>query len=262
MLLKSHRNKVPKVKYPCFYGTFHEILRPWLNSFFYFAVFQCGICNNAFASPRELQKHIRKAHQTVRIYCDLCSETFTSPKELARHMKKGHKPSKTTESNELIDNTQNKKGNSKEKKKRIFQCFLCKTEYDVKAKLRIHMKLHKRNKPCKVCKVLFTVNELSSHLCDDKKSIRCDYCTNDFTTTLALLNHIDLSHENKKFYGCEKCPTFFPMVALKEIHALSHAQDEPRQFACNLCSKAYTRQTFLTQHIKKRHEQQKCMRFF
>lgn len=150
-----------------------------------------------------------------------------------------------------IQNIQPPRENHEKKKKdeKVFQCYLCKINFNLAFHLRIHMKCHERDNTCEICKMELTSSELNSHLCDEEKSIRCDYCPVEFTATMKLLEHLKNTHD-KKFYGCEKCPKFFAMIALKEYHMKTHEKDLPRPFRCETCSNAFASKDSLRTHIK------------
>lgn len=146
------------------------------------------------------------------------------------------------------------------KKKKLenrFQCYLCRTDYYGIRELRDHMKRHERDKKCEICKMTLTHSELNSHLCGKESSIRCDYCANEFTTTLKLIDHLEKSHETKKLHQCEKCPKFLASIALREYHMKSHDLDAPKRFICEICSKCFASKVLLNAHSKT-HGNRKC----
>lgn len=163
--------------------------------------------------------------------CGLCDMAYEYATQLNGHMQVHHK----------IKNM-----------KRIvnFQCFLCKISFESIPKLRNHMKCHKRSHKCEICQTALTRNELNSHLCDEEKSIRCDYCSNEFTATVQLLEHLRNSHSTKIMHRCEKCPKFFPMIALKKYHMKVHEQDTTKPFICEVCTKAFAKKIYLQIHSK------------
>lgn len=149
-----------------------------------------------------------------------------------------------------------KKCRKKTPKRRI-ECFLCKIEMETMKKLRIHMRCHNRDNICDICQMNLTGKELKLHLCGEEKSIRCDYCTDEFNVTAKLLKHLE-THTQRKFYRCESCPKFFASITLKEHHLKSHSnQDALREFVCEICSKTYSSKFHLDLH-KKRHELGRC----
>ncbi|XP_055311588.1 zinc finger protein 878-like [Sitodiplosis mosellana] len=181
--------------------------------------FQCGSCYMSFDLPWKLGSHIRKMHTTQ----------FALPK----------KSRSTTR---------------RKKEEKSFQCYLCQTSFSTMKEVRVHMERHKRDQKCKICRTALTVNELNSHLCGEERSIGCEYCSNEFTITAKLLEHLKTDHATKKMHKCEKCPTFLAMIALKEFHMKSHELDAPKRFICEICSKAFASKLRLRGHIE-RHDQ-------
>ncbi|XP_055311500.1 zinc finger protein 595-like [Sitodiplosis mosellana] len=172
--------------------------------------------------------------------CGLCDVAFELPKQLSCHVRENH--------------------DSKDS----FQCYLCKFDFATVKQLWMHMKRHARDQKCDICKTELTLNELNSHLCGDGKSIRCDYCVDDFTITSKLVDHLEKSHKKRKIHRCEICSKVFWSIALKELHMLSHAQDAAvstheqdtaMPFACDICSKVFCKKFQLGRHMKTHDEQ-------
>ncbi|XP_055311487.1 zinc finger protein 595-like [Sitodiplosis mosellana] len=164
---------------------------------------------------------------TLKLFkCGTCEESFETTKELNDHVRENHKWNHT-----------------------LYTCHLCEKDCHTQSNLQSHFKHHVKMTKCQVCKRSLKLDDLNSHLCGKEKSIRCDYCPNEFTTTSKLVEHLEKSHEtNVKFYQCEKCKKCFPMIALKDFHMISHAQDEPKPFVCEICSKAFSKEYYLKVH--------------
>lgn len=108
-----------------------------------------------------------------------------------------------------------------------------------------------KNKQCSVCESRLTIIELGNHLCNsDEKEIVCEYCSVSFSTTITLLEHINI--HDQKLYKCEKCPKFFPMIRLKELHMLNH-KFEPKTFICKICSQSFVNESRLKAHRDNQH---------
>ncbi|XP_055311551.1 zinc finger and SCAN domain-containing protein 12-like [Sitodiplosis mosellana] len=214
--------------------------------------YQCGSCNISFDSPRKLSHHISQVHRTT--------QALSLPRSKSQFPK-----AKNTPVLSLPETT--KIARKRKRVERIFQCYLCGMNCSTKQILRAHMYLHERCHKCDICKTALTQNELNSHLCGEEKTIRCDYCPIEFTVTLELLEHLEKSHEKRKFYRCEKCPKFIASIALKETHMKSHELDAPKRFICEVCSKAFTSRVNLRSHRRshvktKSHLCEECGRGF
>lgn len=197
------------------------------------SVFQCGRCNIAFELAVELKRHMTATH-------------VSKPKAVKQRLPK--------EKKEKI------RGRKRKKLEKTYQCYLCRTNFSTTEEIRVHMKRHERDQKCEICKMELTFVELNSHLCGERRSIRCDYCATEFTATLKLIDHLEESHEKGlSFHQCERCPKYFAMLALKEFHMASH-DGQSKQFVCNVCSKTFSTKILLKTHSK-RHEETECKRF-
>ncbi|XP_055311535.1 zinc finger protein 700-like [Sitodiplosis mosellana] len=187
-------------------------------------LFQCGRCDMAFELAIELSRHITEYHSIKTVTVPRL------PKEKTRAARK------------------KKEGKS-------YQCYLCRMSFNTFFNgVHVHMKRHERDQKCEICKTELTLNELNSHLCGDEKSIRCDYCADEFTATSKLVEHLDKSHEKGKLlYRCEKCSKYFSMFALKELHMKVHDR-APKQFVCKVCHKNFASKLLRKVHVKRHNE--------
>lgn len=194
---------------------------------FLFAVFKCGFCDTPFELPSELSKHMNEAHREKKVV----------DSKLPRSQIQNNLPNGISVQSR------------KQKEKKTFECFLCRASVIKFQKLKVHIRHHhKRNRNCTICKMELTANELNSHLCGDEKSIRCEYCSDTFTTTTALMKHLDNSNEKKMIYKCEKCTRNFLSIFLKDHHTKLH--DSPEQSVCEICSKAFFSEAKLKTHMR------------
>lgn len=132
-----------------------------------------------------------------------------------------------------------------------FRCNLCKLELETEEALNNHQIEHKNYRKCEICKI--NANP-ETHLCSTENSILCEYCDESFTVTTKLLKHLEEAHEQKKLHRCEKCPKFFSMIRLRELHMEQH-MNEPcqAQFICKICSKNFANKNGLYIHTKYSH---------
>ncbi|XP_055322856.1 zinc finger protein 208-like [Sitodiplosis mosellana] len=218
-------------------------------------LFKCGFCDVSFELPIFLSLHIKENH----------TKRKTHVSRLPKAKSECHE-AKTIFVFRLREENEN--NTEKQKEKKIFQCYLCRTDFSTFKRLQVHMnRSHKRNHKCGICRMVLTAKELRSHLCGGEKCIRCEYCSNEFTTTKKLLDHLDKSHEKKKLHQCDKCLKFFTMIILKEHHLKSHELDAPKTFICEICSKAFPSKECLKNHIRihdktKSHLCEECGRGF
>lgn len=147
----------------------------------------------------------------------------------------------------------------------IYECYMCKfhpTSYnDLKRHLRKHT--NARDRKCKICNEILTVRELNEHLCYSEKGFECEYCNLTFSGTIHLLQHLDNEHQcNKTFHRCSKCPRYFGMARLRELHERNHEEkvmNVPSSpfFLCEVCSKGFKTENKLKEHLIAHSDQSK-----
>lgn len=145
-----------------------------------------------------------------------------------------------------------KKRNS-EKNFKCFECYKCKKPLTSLWKTSVHLKQHDAEEKfkCNVCGVRFILwEDFSRHLCQGT-NINCAYCDKTFVATIALLNHLDISHNEKTLFKCEKCAQFFSMALLKQYHMSQHLierTEESKPFVCKICNKGFGTKISLRNH--------------
>lgn len=154
---------------------------------------------------------------------------FETTREIACHVLWVHKNDKATKKDCL----------------KKFTCVLCNETFTNITDYGKHIGEHERATKCEVCKL---PAKLDTHLCGDQEEIQCDYCDERFSTTTKLIEHLK-SHENHKFYHCKTCRLFFGMKFLRDCHEEQHVQ-QIKNYTCETCSKSFTREEYLIQHMK------------
>lgn len=145
---------------------------------------------------------------------------------------------------------------------RTFECYRCKATFPSCWKTSVHLKKHYAEEKfkCTVCGSRFIVsNDYNRHLCQGS-SIACAYCNEIFDATIALINHLEQTHDEKTLFKCEKCAQFYSMELLKQIHMVQHvdaASDDNKPFSCNICKKRFASRLSLRNH-KEIHTDEKC----
>jgi len=93
----------------------------------------CNFCPQEFTLKRNLMRHIKSAHDQIRMSCKLCPQKFTQKSSLVIHIKSVHDQIK-------------------------FNCQLCPQKFSQKQGLVRHIKsVHERIKfPCNLCSQKFT----------------------------------------------------------------------------------------------------------
>lgn len=211
-----------------------------------FIAFKCGKCNESYSLACHLLEHMKKHYLTAKKEKNI-KERMKVKQYSAKIKEKSANPKQTpTDANKPVLH---------------FECFLCKKMFSSKMRMRKHLKTHERGHHCTICDVACTELELSQHLCgEDNKHIKCEYCWQSFTTTTGIVQHLGTHETGKKFYRCTKCPRFFALNRLKELHEENHVVVE-NKFACKICSKGFRDQIRLRAHLKNFHTSEKCWYF-
>lgn len=208
-----------------------------------FLAFKCGKCNESYSIASDLLEHMKKHYFTEK-----------KQKKKERIKLKQYSPKYKEKSATSTDT-------NKSESPIHYECFLCKKQFTSKMRMKRHFKTHERSSNCSICDVACTELELSHHLCgENNKNIKCEYCWQSFTTTTAIVQHLATHETGKKFYRCTKCPRFFALNRLKELHEEDHVVVE-NKFICKICSKGFRDQVRLRAHLKNFHTSEKCWYF-
>lgn len=140
---------------------------------------------------------------------------------------------------------------SKDVKPKVYECYKCKVRFPSFWKTSICLKQHDAEEKykCTVCGSKFiSSEEFNRHLCQGS-SIQCSYCSETFSATAPLIEHLEHSHDEKTLFKCEKCGVFYSMLLLKQYHLAKHANDAScRPFVCEICKKGFATRVSLRCH--------------
>lgn len=147
------------------------------------------------------------------------------------------------------------KKRNKDVNAKIFECYKCREQFPSYWRTSVHLKQHAAGEfKCKVCGSRFILREqFNKHLCQSVGSdIKCSYCGETFTATVALLNHLEHSHDEKTLFKCGKCAQFFSMELLKQYHIMIQHNnvetEDNKQFECGICNKRFGTKVSLRNH--------------
>lgn len=116
--------------------------------------------------------------------------------------------------------------------------------------LQLHFQKHEASE-CKICMKKFAWPEYVEHLCTGDE-IQCEYCSQSFKSIFKLNTHIESDHRNHKTHTCSKCPRFFHMKTLLQLHKTNH-KDEEKKFVCDICNKRYWKKQKIKEHMETVH---------
>lgn len=251
---------------------------------------RCTICLVEFMETDEFIEHERDFHQKKPLMCALCCRCFSSKQQFMTHMnthKQSYEPLKcphcdfTTatylaynshvNSHPKLDNPfmcqdcgayfivkkdlneHRRKNHQTEVKTKIFQCTLCFKQYNLKCRLRKHIKTHtgerKKKAICDICGKSITVDHLKRHkqTHSEIKPHACTYCEKRFAKKTDLVQHIR-THTGEKPYACEYCGKCFTQRTPLVIHLRSHTGERP--YVCHICQQGFVSKSALGVHLK------------
>ncbi|XP_060067326.1 zinc finger protein 91-like [Ylistrum balloti] len=142
--------------------------------------------------------------------------------------------------------------NSDEKKKRKFECKVCKLDFKSQQFLKEHKKIHaisgKSPYACDLCgKIFLRSLSLYKHrqLHDTSGKFTCKTCLKQFNSIESLRRHAK-NHLDVKPYICTVCGKGCTEKRNLDTHMLVHTQR--KEFICEVCGKAYRTQQQLKEH--------------
>ncbi|XP_064087709.1 zinc finger protein ZFP2-like isoform X1 [Macrobrachium nipponense] len=190
-------------------------------------IYTCVDCPETFSRLSQLRAHsrIHTEDQTEKYECDLCEEVFDRLKRLMSHRKKHHRAS--------------------------LSCKMCSSKFTHYASYRIHMRVHKGEKPyvCQECGAAFVQ---SGHLNIHKrthtgeKPYTCDICNSNFKQISHLKTHVR-THTQDKPYRCEECEASFTQNSSLKRHRRSHSGEKP--YKCAFCDMTFVVKSNMQRHL-------------
>nr|XP_045592820.1 zinc finger protein 2-like [Procambarus clarkii] len=190
-------------------------------------IYTCVDCPETFSRLSQLRAHsrIHTEDQTEKYECDLCEEVFDRLKRLMSHRKKHHRAS--------------------------LSCKMCTSKFTHYASYRIHMRVHKGEKPyvCQECGAAFVQ---SGHLNIHKrthtgeKPYTCDICNSNFKQISHLKTHVR-THTQVKPYQCDECEASFTQNSSLKRHRRSHTGEKP--YKCAFCDMTFVVKSNMQRHL-------------
>ncbi|XP_008487973.1 zinc finger protein 808-like [Diaphorina citri] len=195
------------------------------NDFIKRRVTVCPKCNRDYRNPRNMRKHLRRVHTSVRKYgCDECGKMLKSRDSLNTHKKIQHEGKKV-------------------KVKYEYECDYCGAKYPNKYTLSDHISGHTGipNHICKICNKGYAcaaslkIHNIKTHLQFTGVPIekfKCDLCDKEFFEKKKLNKHKNWAHGDK-FHLCKVCGAKIK-GSLKQ-HMITHTGE--RKYCCHICGK-------------------------
>lgn len=137
------------------------------------------------------------------------------------------------------------------KKPKSFECYQCRMKFKSLCKVRMHLREHDPRHLCRICIKRFTKQEFETHLCSGD-NMNCDQCSESFTSTMDLVNHLENDHRLPLKYKCYKCARKYQMKLLLDIHKETHTDDE-KKFICDICGIRVRTRFLIKEHMEVMH---------
>lgn len=163
----------------------------------------CDVCGKRFLGKNDLRKHSR-THSNERPYeCGECGRAFRQAGSLKNHIASQH--GLGVQGAEL------------------FVCDYCQKAFPIKERLRLHMRVHTKEKP-----------------------YACPHCPKRFARGGQLVQHTR-THTGSRPFSCKHCPAQFTCSANLKLHIKRHL--DVRDYVCDICGKTFIRRDALKKHL-------------
>ncbi|XP_063367469.1 zinc finger protein 271-like [Cydia amplana] len=199
-------------------------------------MWNCGSCNQLFATARELYRHKRGEDRPsgaplMAYVCEECDKVLGSMCALHTH-KKMHKVSKPG-----------------------YPCRVCGRRFNQSGHLAIHMRMHtgERPYPCDLCPKAFKVKvERDDHrrTHTGERPFACSACPKTFTAAARLREHARI-HTDQRPYRCDICGAAFRRPYARTVHTLIHTGEKPHE--CDVCGTTFRRSGDMWKHKRTLH---------
>ncbi|KAI8425082.1 hypothetical protein MSG28_006944 [Choristoneura fumiferana] len=199
-------------------------------------MWNCGSCNQLFATARELYRHKRGEDRPtgaplMAYVCEECDKVLGSMCALHTH-KKMHKVTKPG-----------------------YPCRVCGRRFNQSGHLAIHMRMHtgERPYPCDLCPKAFKVKvERDDHrrTHTGERPFACAACPKTFTAAARLREHARI-HTDQRPYRCDICGAAFRRPYARTVHTLIHTGEKPHE--CDVCGTSFRRSGDMWKHKRTLH---------
>ena len=201
--------------------------------------YECGVCKKRFGNPSVMKTHSKVHLRDVDGWkCTVCQANCESKQGLLDHQNAEHGGVHMP-----------------------IACEFCPKRFQLPEQLKLHMRYHRKKHVCSDCgKHFITKRRLDEHS-DSHGGFSCDLCPMVSKCLSGLISHRK-SHNDKKSHRCKYCGQFFSTSHELKEHRQTHVEvkEKPRRqapkprpkksHACTQCDKTYTTNYDLKIHVR------------
>lgn len=199
---------------------------------------KCLHCTKRFVLRQNMLEHMRVHSGEAPLKCKICSKRFKRYSNLIQHRNRHHLKVRP--------------------KEKDFICS-CGEVFHSQAKIAWHRETHDaKPKCCPYCRERFMhKNSLVRHIrlshterfhLFKRDSVECPHCHKKYIKS-SLKMHMEQHLKTKSTYECTICNKKLTTKWNLKQHKWIHASRSSKPFKCNLCSKAFIRETEYTSHM-------------
>ena len=241
---------------------------------------RCDFCSANFANKGSLSRHVRFMHKSTtevqeieQVQCVWCFDKFPSNKLLNQHIVSQHLRAQDSEDADGSDpkEPENEDSNDPQMEVARYKCEECDLTYASNASLLRHNRIHHNENwekdvapfKCEECDLTYGSNSSllrhnRSHHNENREKdatqFKCEECDLTYASNSSLLRHNRSHHDEKGEMGslCPICDMpLYNSQSLKRHISSFHSEKKDHQ--CNLCSAEFSREDFLSNHLKNVH---------
>uniref|UniRef100_A0A1Q3F1F6 C2h2-type zn-finger protein n=1 Tax=Culex tarsalis TaxID=7177 RepID=A0A1Q3F1F6_CULTA len=227
--------------------------------------FECKTCFRRYPSEKLLRKHMVVTYAKESYVCDTCGKPFSQSQafetHLATHRETSDYPCPIC-SKKFKHETTARACELRHLRQTVdYSCNICGGKFASSSHLKSHLISHSETTPfsCSICGLRFKrKTSLRMHMVyhGSDRNFRCPYCPSQFYTGSTLEKHL-IQHTGIYPYECDfpGCGAKFrPRLKYIQHFEEAHMADSARLFRCHLCEQRFSRDHFLSNHLKYAHQ--------